>query len=114
MPATEAVELPPEPLILIAGYRQYLPRAMTASRCEVANRLAGKSFPEGGCASWISESAGSTCAYALMDSPDVTILVDACPRGGSTPGTVYMIEPRPRGVRFDGGGTIRARRRRTA
>src|ERR1700704_4403857 len=31
-------------------------------------------------------------AYALLDGYDVTILVDATPRGGE-PGTVYTIEP---------------------
>jgi len=35
---------------------------------------------------------GFDLAYALMDGPDFTILVDACPRGGA-PGTVYVIEP---------------------
>ncbi len=35
---------------------------------------------------------GLDLAYALMDAPDVTILVDACPRGES-PGTLYVIEP---------------------
>lgn len=31
-------------------------------------------------------------AYALMDGYEITILVDAMPRGGA-PGTVYVIEP---------------------
>ena len=35
---------------------------------------------------------GFDLAYAIMDAPDITILVDACPRGGA-PGTVYVIEP---------------------
>jgi hydrogenase maturation protease len=35
---------------------------------------------------------GFDLAYALLDGADVTILVDACPRGG-TPGSVYVIEP---------------------
>ena len=35
---------------------------------------------------------GFDLAYALLDGSDVTILVDACPRGG-TPGSVYVIEP---------------------
>jgi hydrogenase maturation protease len=36
---------------------------------------------------------GFDLAYALLDgAEDVTILVDALPRGG-TPGTVYLIEP---------------------
>ena len=35
---------------------------------------------------------GFDLAYALLDRFDVTILVDACPRGG-VPGTLYLIEP---------------------
>ena len=35
---------------------------------------------------------GFDFAYALLDRFDVTILVDACPRGGA-PGTLYVIEP---------------------
>jgi hydrogenase maturation protease len=31
-------------------------------------------------------------AYAIMDGPDVTILVDATPQG-KTPGTIFLIEP---------------------
>ena len=41
---------------------------------------------------WTTASADFDLAYALMDAPDVTILVDACPRGES-PGTLYVIEP---------------------
>jgi hydrogenase maturation protease len=37
---------------------------------------------------------GLDLAYALMDAHELTILVDACQRGG-TPGTVYLIEPDP-------------------
>jgi hydrogenase maturation protease len=35
---------------------------------------------------------GLDLAYALLDGSDVTILVDACPRGGE-PGNLYVIEP---------------------
>ncbi len=35
---------------------------------------------------------GFDLAYALLDSYDVTILVDACPRGDA-PGTLYVVEP---------------------
>jgi hydrogenase maturation protease len=35
---------------------------------------------------------GYDLAYALLDGSDVTILVDACPRGGE-PGSLYVIEP---------------------
>lgn len=35
---------------------------------------------------------GLDLAYALMDGPDLAILVDALPRGG-TPGTLYVLDP---------------------
>jgi hydrogenase maturation protease len=35
---------------------------------------------------------GFDLAYALLDHKGLTLLVDACPRGGA-PGTVYLIEP---------------------
>lgn len=35
---------------------------------------------------------GFDLTYALIDGPDVTILVDACPRGGAA-GDLYIIEP---------------------
>jgi hydrogenase maturation protease len=35
---------------------------------------------------------GFDLAYGLLDHAGLTILVDACPRGG-LPGTVYLIEP---------------------
>ena len=58
---------------------------------EVARRLATRQLPDsvrvvdfGIC--------GFDLVYALLDSYDVTILVDATPRGGM-PGTLYTIEP---------------------
>jgi hydrogenase maturation protease len=58
---------------------------------EVARRLALRELP--------SEALvvdfgirGFDLAYALMDGYEVTILVDATPRGGA-PGTLYTIEP---------------------
>lgn len=35
---------------------------------------------------------GLDLTYALLDAPELTILVDAVPRGGE-PGTIYTIEP---------------------
>ncbi|MGI9088370.1 MAG: hydrogenase maturation protease [Chthoniobacterales bacterium] len=58
--------------------------------CEVIKELAGHTFPEKvrvfdfGIRSY-------DLAYAIMDH-DVSVLVDALPRGGA-PGTVYLIEP---------------------
>ena len=58
---------------------------------EVAQRLSTHAFPKN-----VSVRdfgiRGYDLAYALLDSYDVTVLVDACPRG-EAPGTVYVIEP---------------------
>src|SRR5579863_6607195 len=60
---------------------------------EVAHRLAGRSLP--------SEVVlrdfgirGLDLTYALLETHELVILVDACPRGGE-PGTVYLVEPDP-------------------
>jgi hydrogenase maturation protease len=58
---------------------------------EVIRRLSSREFP----AEVRVEDfgiRGYDLAYALLDGPDVTILVDAAGRGG-TPGTIYVIEP---------------------
>jgi len=59
--------------------------------CEVIRRLAAFQFPENVrvCDFGIR---GFDLAYALMDGCELTILVDAAPRG-EAPGTVYTIEP---------------------
>ncbi len=58
---------------------------------EVARQLALRSFPA---SVRIRDFGirGYDLAYALLDGYELTILVDACPRG-ETPGTVYVIEP---------------------
>ena len=58
---------------------------------EVATRLADKQFPEGVRVVDFG-IRGLDLAYALMDAPETTILIDACPRGAA-PGTLYVIEP---------------------
>jgi len=58
---------------------------------EVARAMSGRKLPEE-----VSLTdfgiRGFDLAFALMDSYDVTIFVDATPRGGK-PGTIYVIEP---------------------
>jgi len=58
---------------------------------EVAQRLSQLTFPEG---VRIVDFGirGLDLAYALTDCPQVTILIDACPRGAA-PGTLYVVEP---------------------
>jgi hydrogenase maturation protease len=58
---------------------------------EVATRLAEKQFPEG--VQVVDFGIrGLDLAYALMDGPETTILIDACPRDAA-PGTIYVMEP---------------------
>lgn len=59
--------------------------------CEVLRRLAGRAWPKEVRAVDFG-IRGFDLAYALMDGYDVTIMVDATPRGGQ-PGTLYTIEP---------------------
>ena len=59
--------------------------------CEVAKRLAERNWPEN--VKVVDFGIrGFDLAFALLDGPDVTIFVDATPRG-SQPGTLYTIEP---------------------
>ena len=58
---------------------------------EVARQLAGR--PQPGAVRVVDFGIrGFDLAYALMDGYDVTIFIDATPRG-SEPGTLYTIEP---------------------
>jgi hydrogenase maturation protease len=58
---------------------------------EVAERLSESEFPEGVRVQDFG-IRGYDLAYALLDGYELTILVDAAPRG-SSPGTLYVIEP---------------------
>ncbi|HEY0547745.1 MAG TPA: hydrogenase maturation protease [Pyrinomonadaceae bacterium] len=59
--------------------------------CEVLKRLMLRTWPES-VRVFDFGIRGFDLAYALMDGYDVTIFVDATPRGGE-PGTLYTIEP---------------------
>jgi hydrogenase maturation protease len=59
--------------------------------CEVLKRLTGRTWPDS--VRLVDFGIrGFDLAYALMDGYDVTVFVDATPRGGR-PGTLYVIEP---------------------
>lgn len=58
---------------------------------EVARRLSERAWPEGVRAVDFG-IRGFDLAFALLDGVDVTIFVDATPRGG-VPGTLYLIQP---------------------
>src|SRR4029077_20136764 len=60
---------------------------------EVARRLAGRPLPEGVVLKDFG-IRGFDLTYALLDGYDLTILVDACPRGAA-PGTLHLIDPDP-------------------
>jgi hydrogenase maturation protease len=58
---------------------------------EVVQRLAGRSLPDG--VRVVDYGIrGFDLAYALLDGPDATILIDAMPRG-EAPGTIFVLEP---------------------
>jgi hydrogenase maturation protease len=78
------------PAILIAGIGNIF-LGDDAFGVEVVQRLAGRKLP-GRVKAIDFGIRGFDLAYALLDGSDVTILVDACPRGGE-PGSLYVIEP---------------------
>jgi hydrogenase maturation protease len=92
LPADEAARdaTTQTPSILIAGIGNIF-LGDDAFGVEVAQRLARRELPE---RVKVTDFGirGFDLAYALLDGPDVTILVDACPRGGK-PGSLYVIEP---------------------
>src|SRR6202030_732892 len=65
---------------------------------EVVRRLAARKLPD---AIRVVDFGirGFDLAYALMEGYEITILVDATPRGGQ-PGTLYTIEPDLRSVQM--------------
>jgi hydrogenase maturation protease len=80
------------PRILIAGIGNIF-LGDDAFGSEVARRMMSRPLPDG--VRVVDYGIrGLDLAYALLDEPDATILVDAVPRGGP-PGTLYLIEPDP-------------------
>jgi hydrogenase maturation protease len=78
------------PSILIAGIGNIF-LGDDAFGSEVARRLMGRALPPE--ARVVDFGIrGFDLAYALLDGYDVTIFLDATPRGGE-PGTLYTIEP---------------------
>ncbi len=80
----------PKERILVAGIGNIF-LGDDAFGCEVVKRLAARKWPDD--VRVVDYGIrGFDLAYALMDGYEVTILVDATPRGGD-PGTLYTIEP---------------------
>jgi hydrogenase maturation protease len=78
------------PRILIAGIGNIF-LGDDAFGVEVVRRLLSRQWPDG-----VSVAdfgiRGLDLAYALLDNPDVAVLIDAAPRGDQA-GTLYVIEP---------------------
>ena len=79
-----------EQQVLIAGIGNIF-LGDDAFGCEVLKHLGQRAWP-GNVRVVDFGIRGFDLAYALLEGHDLTILVDATPRGG-TPGTVYVIEP---------------------
>jgi hydrogenase maturation protease len=79
-----------QPRILVAGIGNIF-LGDDAFGVEVIRRLSAQELPETVRVRDFGIS-GYDLAYALLDGYDLTILVDACPRGDA-PGTLYVIEP---------------------
>lgn len=79
-----------QPSILIAGVGNIF-MGDDAFGVEVVRRLSGRKLPDGVRVGDFG-IRGFDLGYALMEDQDVTILIDATPRGGE-PGTLYTIEP---------------------
>lgn len=79
-----------EQQVLIAGIGNIF-LGDDAFGCEVLKHLGQRTWPENVRVVDFG-IRGFDLAYALLEGHDLTILVDATPRGG-TPGTIYVIEP---------------------
>jgi hydrogenase maturation protease len=76
--------------ILVAGIGNIF-EGDDAFGCEVANVLAARTLPPE-VHLFDYGIRGLDLTYALMENPDLAILIDAAPRG-NRPGTLYRIEP---------------------
>ena len=76
--------------ILVAGIGNIF-MGDDAFGCEVAKKLSARELPAD--VRLVDYGIrGLDLTYALLDNPDLTILIDAIHRGGA-PGTLYTIEP---------------------
>jgi hydrogenase maturation protease len=95
-----------QPSILVAGIGNIF-LGDDAFGCEVVKRLRDRPWPAN---VRIVDFGirGFDLAYALLDGQDVTIFVDATPRG-EAPGTLYTIEPALEEIEsIDGAGVVDA------
>ncbi len=93
-----------QPSILVAGIGNIF-LGDDAFGCEVVKRLNERLWPDNVRVVDFG-IRGFDLAYALLDGYDVTIFVDATPRGNE-PGTLYTIEPEVEAIeRLDGQGAM--------
>jgi hydrogenase maturation protease len=76
--------------ILVAGIGNIF-QGDDAFGCEVVKKMAARVLPDDVCL-FDYGIRGLDLTYALLDNPDLVILIDAMPSGCS-PGTLYTIEP---------------------
>ena len=88
--STSFVSSAPSPRILVAGIGNIF-LGDDAFGCEVVRRLLERGLPENVRAVDFG-IRGFDLAYALMDGYELTIFIDATPRGDA-PGTIYVVEP---------------------
>ena len=79
-----------DPTILVAGIGNIF-LGDDGFGVEVAQRLAAQPLPDGVRVVDFG-IRGFDLAYALLDEPEATILIDAMPRGAA-PGTIFVLEP---------------------
>lgn len=79
-----------KPTVLVAGIGNIF-LGDDGFGCEVVRRLNGRAWPDN-VKVFDFGIRGFDLMYALLDGHDVTIFVDATPRGNE-PGTLYTIEP---------------------
>ena len=89
--------------ILVAGIGNIF-EGDDAFGCEVARALASQNLPENVRVVDFG-IRGLDLAYALLDKPDLTILLDATRQGGA-PGTVYTMEPDLASIAGSGDATL--------
>jgi hydrogenase maturation protease len=92
------VTIAPAQSILIAGIGNIF-LGDDAFGVEVARKLTGRAWPENVRAADFG-IRGFDLAFALLDGVDLTVFIDATPRG-EAPGTLYLIEPDTRTISAD-------------
>ena len=89
------------PRVLVAGIGNIF-HGDDAVGCHVAQALAGEAWPAGVAVADYGIRSYDL-AYAILDGPEATVLVDAMPQGAA-PGTVTLLQPDL--AEIEAGGTV--------